>query len=130
MKKRHEIIALLAAAAGLGMGTAADAAISQRLTDPTEEVLSGQGAMSDQTLSRMIQLAEAKGHERSNSENSAHSSSKSPQSNGNARGFEHSENPNAAGNPDKPRQGKGKDHENEGDDNEDDDNDHHHHNPS
>jgi hypothetical protein len=107
MKKRHEIIALLAAAAGLGMGSAADAAVIQHLNPPSTSV-SGQEAVTDQMLSRMIQLAEAKGHDRSGNSNAAGSSSKSPQGNGNAQGFSNSGNPNAAGSPTKPGQGKGK----------------------
>ena len=137
MKKRHEIIALLAATAGLGMTTAADAAMTQILKHPTEEVLSGQEALSDQSLSRMIQLAEAKGHDRSG-ESNAGGNSKSPQGNGNARGFDNSHNSNAAGSPDKRGKGEG---ENDDDDDDDDDGDghdhgkghgrgHDHHNPS
>lgn len=120
MKKRHEIIALLAATAGLGMTTAADAAITQVLKPPTEEVLSGQEALSDESLSRMIQLAEAKGHDRSGNSNAAGSSDKSRQGNGNAKGFDKSGNPNAAGNPDKRGQGVG---ENDDEDDADDDDD-------
>lgn len=132
MKKRHEIIALLAATAGLGMTTAADAAMTQMLKHPTEEVLTGQQTLSDQSLSRMIQLAEAKGHDRSGNanaggngnaggnsnaggkgkgggdSNTSDGTDSSAQGNGNAQGYDRSHNTNAAGSPDKPGKGEGK----------------------
>jgi len=132
MKKRHEIIAVLAAAAGLSIGSAADAAVTQHLNHPAETVLAGQDTMSDQMLSRMIQLAEAKGHDRSGNSDSGKSSG-----NGRAKDHDRSDNPNAAGGRDKQDKGKvrGKDDDhdedsdNEDDDENDDDHDHHH-NPS
>jgi hypothetical protein len=107
MKKRHEIIALLAAAAGLSMAATAEAAVTQRMDVPSETVQSSEGAVTDQVLSRMIQLADTKGFSRSGNPNAAGSPSKSPQGNGKAQGFSNSGNPNAAGSPTKSPQGAG-----------------------
>jgi hypothetical protein len=55
----------------------------------------------------MIQLAGAKGFEKSGNEHAAGSPSKGPQGNGHANGFNSSGNPKAAGSPDKAPQGTG-----------------------
>ena len=121
MKKRHEVLAVLAAAAGVSFAPVAQAKVESQLeiraqTSAVHEILpvlqqklglSDDRAVSDEALSRMIQLAGARGFEKSGNENAAGSPSKSPQGNGNAKGFEHSGNPNAAGSPDKAPQGTG-----------------------
>jgi hypothetical protein len=121
MKKRHEVLAVLAAAAGLSFAPAAQAKAVSQLeisgqTSAAHEMLQvlqrnlGQTddrAVSDEALAKMIQLAEARGFGRSGNENAAGSPSKSPQGNGNAEGFGRSGNPNAAGSPDKAPQGSG-----------------------
>lgn len=121
MKKRHEVLTALAAAAGLSFVPVAQAKMESQLeisaqTSAAHEILpvlqqnlslSDDGAVSDEALSQMIQLAGAKGFERSGNENAAGSPSKSPQGNGKAKGFERSGNPNAAGSPDKAPQGTG-----------------------
>ncbi len=121
MKKRHEILTALAAAAGLSFIPAAQAKVESQpevsaQTIAAHEVLptlqrnlgaTDDRAVSDQALSQMIQLAAAKGNERSGNDNAAGSSSKSPQGNGHANGFNRSGNPNAAGSPDKAPQGSG-----------------------
>lgn len=68
MKKRHEIIALLAAAAGLGMAGTADATVTSRIELVGEAGSAGQEAVaarSNEELARMIHLAGSKGFERS-----------------------------------------------------------------
>ena len=120
MKKRHEVLTVLAAAAGLSFAPAAQAKVVSQLeisaqTSAAHEILPvlqqnlglSDRAVSDEALSRMIQLAGAKGFERSGNEHAAGSDSKSPQGNGHAKGFDHSGNPNAAGSPDKAPQGTG-----------------------
>ncbi len=101
MKKRHEVLAILAAAAGLSFVPTAEATVM------TRSDISAQTAVSDEALSQMIQLAGAKGYERSGNPNAAGSPDKSPQGNGHARGYERSGNPNAAGSPSKSPQGSG-----------------------
>ena len=68
MNKRHKIIALLAAAAGIGVAGTTEAAVTSRI-DFVAEVGStwqeGVATRSDEELSRMIQLAAAKGFDRS-----------------------------------------------------------------
>jgi hypothetical protein len=105
MKKRHEVLAVLAAAAGLSFTPAAQATVASHL-DINGQTIEGH-AVSDQALSEMIQLAGAKGFENSGNEHAAGSDSKSPQGNGHAKGFDHSGNPNAAGSPNKAPQGSG-----------------------
>jgi len=99
MKKRHEVLAILAAAAGLSFVPTAEATVM------THSDISAQTAVSDEALSQMIQLAGAKGYEKSGNENAAGSPSKSPQGNGHAQGYSNSGNENAAGSPTKSRQG-------------------------
>jgi hypothetical protein len=106
MKKRHEVLTVLAAAAGLSFTPAAQAKVESQL-EVTPQAIADDRAVSDDALSRMIQLAGARGHERSGNENAAGSPSKSPQGNGKAKGFDSSGNPNAAGSPDKAPQGTG-----------------------
>jgi hypothetical protein len=122
MKKRHEVLAVLAAAAGLSFAPAVQAKVVTQSeisaqTSSAHEMLpvlqrnlglSDNRAVSDEALSQMIQLAGAQGFEKSGNENAAGSPSKSPQGNGNAKGFNSSGNPNAAGSPDKAPQGTGK----------------------
>jgi hypothetical protein len=105
MKKRHEVLAVLAAAAGLSFTPAAQATVASNL-DINGQTIEDR-AVSDQALSEMIQLAGAKGFERSGNPNAAGSPDKSPQGNGRAQGFDHSGHPNAAGSPDKAPQGTG-----------------------
>jgi len=105
MKKRHEILALLAAAAGLTMGTAAEASIASPMSKGLQAGL--EQTVEQQSLSQMIQQADAKGFGRSGNPNAAGSPSKSPQGNGNAKGAQKSGNPNAAGSPTKSPQGSG-----------------------
>lgn len=106
MKKRHEVLAVLAAAAGLSFTPVAQAKVESQL-EVTPQAIADDRAVSDEALSRMILLAEARGHEKSGNENAAGSPSKSPQGNGKAKGFERSGNPNAAGSPSKAPQGTG-----------------------
>jgi len=106
MKKRHEILALLAAAAGLTMGTAAEASIASPMNKGMQAGIE-QPAADQQNLSEMIHQAAAKGFGRSGNSNAAGSPSKSPQGNGNAQGAENSGNDNAAGSPSKSPQGSG-----------------------
>lgn len=122
MKKRHEVLAVLAAAAGLSFAPAVQAKVVTQSeisaqTSSAHEMLpvlqrnlglSDDRAVSDEALSQMIQLAGAQGFEKSGNENAAGRPSKSPQGNGNAKGFNSSGNPNAAGSPDKAPQGTGK----------------------
>jgi hypothetical protein len=119
MKKRHEVLAVLAAAAGLSFTPAAQAKVESQLeisgqTIAAHEMLpvlqrnlgqTDDRAISDEALSKMIQLAGAKGFEKSGNPNAAGSPDKAPQGKGNAKGFGSSGNPNAAGSPDKKRQG-------------------------
>ncbi len=119
MKKRHEVLAIIAAAAGLSLAPAANASVASH--PETDAIaahealpvlqqkldLSGDRAASDDALSQMIQLAGARGFERSGNPNAAGSPSKSPQGNGHANGFNSSGNPNAAGSPTKSPQGAG-----------------------
>jgi hypothetical protein len=99
MKKRHEVLTVLAAAAGLSFTPAAQAKVEPLLeisaqTSAAHEILpvlqqnlglTDDRAVSDEALSRMIQLAGARGHERSGNDNAAGSPSKSPQGNGNCQ---------------------------------------------
>src|SRR5689334_18823297 len=113
MKKRHEMIALLAAAAGLTIGGAAQASTNhvESALHPALErhalQLGHSGSVTDDALSRMIYLADAQGFSRSGNVNAAGSPDKSPQGNGHAKGYDSSGNPNAAGSPTKPAQGSG-----------------------
>lgn len=107
MKKRHEILALLAAAAGLSMGTAAEASIASPMNKGWQAGVE-QSNVEQQSLSQMIHQASAKGFGRSGNPNAAGSPSKSPQGNGNAKGAENSGNANAAGSSTKSPQGSGK----------------------
>jgi hypothetical protein len=120
MKKRHEVLTVLAAAAGLSFAPVAQAKVESPLeisaqTNAAHEILPvlqqklglSDRAVSDEALSQMIQLAGARGHEKSGNENAAGSPSKSPQGNGKAKGFDNSGNPNAAGSPSKAPQGTG-----------------------
>lgn len=107
MKKRHEILALLAAAAGLSMGAAAEASIVTQMHKDTQASIE-QSNNDQQSLSQMIHQASAKGFGRSGNPNAAGSPDKSPQGNGNAQGAENSGNANAAGSSTKSSQGSGK----------------------
>jgi hypothetical protein len=121
MKKRHEVLAVLAAAAGLSFAPAVQAKVVSQAKISGQTIaahemlpvlqrnlgLSDDRAVSDEALSQMIQLAGARGFENSGNENAAGSPSKSPQGNGHAKGFDSSGNPNAAGSSDKPPQGTG-----------------------
>ncbi len=107
MKKRHEILALLAAAAGLGMGASAEASIATPMHMGSQPKIE-QSNVEQQSLSQMIHQASSKGFSRSGNPNAAGSPDKSPQGNGNAKGAEKSGNANAAGNSTKSKQGSGK----------------------
>ena len=121
MKKRNEVLAILAAAAGLSFVPVAQASVMRHLelgvqAKAAEQVLpalqqnlglTDDRVLADETLSRMIQLASAMGFEKSGNANAAGSPTKSPQGNENAQGYSNSQNPNAAGSPSKPTQGSG-----------------------
>ena len=121
MKKRHEVLTVLAAAAGLSFAPAVQAKVVSQSEISAQTIsahemlpvlqrnlgLSDDRAVSDEALSQMIQLAGAKGFEKSGNEHAAGSPSKGPQGNGHANGFNSSGNPKAAGSPDKAPQGTG-----------------------
>lgn len=72
--KRHEVLAAIAAAAGLTLATAAHAGLATsmaRTAQPAAETMvllqSQVGENSDEALSRMIHLAKSSGHDRSSS---------------------------------------------------------------
>lgn len=72
--KRHEVLAAIAAAAGLTLATAAHAGLATsmaRTAPPAAETMvllqSQVGENSDEALSRMIHLAKSSGHDRASS---------------------------------------------------------------
>ena len=113
--KRHDILAAIAAAAGLTLATTAQAGLpstvkQSQLAAQSMITLQAQiGQDSDHALSQMIHLAKAKGGKSSKSENSSRGGKSANGGKASkAQGYSKSGNPKASGGPKNP--GKGNKH--------------------